>query len=102
MKENAYNSGKKSYCYHTRDYMSGEKLSGGMLHATSLEEASKIAIKRSRLTLEVTGYRENPRTNWVNSYGRKCLLYVSVHADKHIDDEAKQRINELPSLYNYL
>ena len=95
-------TGKKSYCYHTRDYLTGQKLTGGMLHASSLDEACRIAIKISKLTLEIKGYRENPRTNWVNTYGQKCYLYVSVHSDHYIDDEAKQIIKNLPSLYDYL
>jgi len=61
-------------CYHTRDG-NGQKLTGGMLHATTHDEAAHKATAG----LEVKVNRGN--AYFVDKEGRKVSLYLSVHPE---------------------
>lgn len=66
----------KTFCYHTRD-TAGKKLTGGMLHADSFEDAASRAAAGHVVGLTGSG---SPR--WIDKSGREIWLYLSVCPDQ--------------------
>lgn len=62
-------------CYHTRDRKDGVKLTGGMLHAKSMDEAQERAV--CGLTVKIMW----SRAVFVDQQGREVSLYLSVHPE---------------------
>ena len=83
----------KTYCFCTRDYANGQKYSGGMLHANSMEDAAERAIRMERLVHEITGRQPWPRHRLRRLDGRYVNLYISVHPEYltnlNVEDNSK-------------
>lgn len=70
----------KTYCYHTRT-VAGVKISGGMTHANSMEEAALRVIKQNKLET-ATRYKNSGFEQYhLERNGEQVFLYISVHPE---------------------
>lgn len=65
----------KTNCYHTRDNK-GTKLTGGMLHASSHDEAAQRAAHGLTIAFSPSG-----RAIFRDKTGREVSLFLSVHPE---------------------
>lgn len=72
----------KTWCYHGRNSLTGDKLFGGMTHADSMEDTARKIIRQNKLKVVVkykdTGFEQY---HLEREDGKKVNLYVSVHPE---------------------
>lgn len=75
----------RTYCYHFRRANSGQKIIGGMLHASSMENAARKVILMHNMEVEITHHGCSDTAQWsthqLKYQGKKVHVYVSVHPE---------------------
>jgi hypothetical protein len=69
-----------SFCYHTRCYRSGSKLSGGTIHADNYQDAIEKISRMFQVAMTPTG-----NLYYIDKQNRDVYLYISIHPEYTIN-----------------
>jgi hypothetical protein len=77
----------KTYCFNVRNANNGQKTIGGVIHAESMEDAAKRAMRRCKVETVIVEHDDIifRREHHLVLNGSKVYMYIGVHPENLTD-----------------